>query len=204
MSVSGSSCSILLESPLHVEAKSCCFAPLVQATPHARQIADTFRNVPGVFLNMMSAIAEPQAFQWERMTDRWLSLADPKAIANHMRVERWTHDEFPLPGRLFIGIIESIYRNDELMQGKLQIGARTIGPQDLRAPLASVVDPRSKLIPTQAMVPFHEAASSERKLLLNYEGDIGVNLQHVGVLVGRNAHAKIWPAIFDWLEETAR
>jgi polyhydroxyalkanoate synthase len=50
------------------------------------------------------------------------------------------------------------------------------------------------------MVPFHDAAGSARKLLLHYEGDVGVNLQHEGVLVGRNAHAKLWPAIFSWLQ----
>jgi polyhydroxyalkanoate synthase len=49
------------------------------------------------------------------------------------------------------------------------------------------------------MLPFHEAASSTRKQVLHYDGDVGVNLQHVGVLVGRSAHARIWPAIFDWL-----
>ncbi|WP_267875238.1 hypothetical protein [Massilia sp. Dwa41.01b] len=30
-----------------------------------------------------------------------------------------------------------------------------------------------------------------------------MNLQHVGVLVGRNAHARIWPAIFNWLDAEA-
>ncbi|WP_229512989.1 alpha/beta fold hydrolase [Massilia sp. AB1] len=193
------SATILLESPLHIEAKSCCFTPLVKATPHARQIADTFRQVPGVFLNMMSAMAEPQAFQVERIMDRWLSMANPAALANHMRVERWTHDEFPLPGRLFTEIVEDIYRHDAFMQGKLDVGGRRIGPADLRAPLACVVDPRSKLIPLQAMAPFMEAAASEGKLLLRYEGDVGVNLQHVGVLVGASAHARIWPALFQWL-----
>jgi polyhydroxyalkanoate synthase len=193
------SATILLESPLHVEAKSCCFNPLVEATPHARQIADTFRQVPGVFLNMMSAMAEPHAFHYERIMDRWLSLANPTALANHMRVERWTHDEFPLPGRLFTEIVEDIYRNDAFMQGRLDIGGRRVGPGDLRSPLACVVDPRSKLIPLEAMVPFHDAAASEHKMLLRYEGDVGVNLQHVGVLVGTNAHARIWPALFDWL-----
>jgi len=192
--------TILLESPLHFEPATCCFNRLVKATPHAGEIATTFGHVPGAFLNMMSAAAEPQAFQWERMTDRFLSMMDPAALATHMRVERWTHDEFPLPGKLFTDIVESLYRNDEFMQGKLAIGGRTIGPRDLRAPLASVVDPRSKVIPLQAVVPFNEAASSDKKLVLHYEGDVGVNLQHVGVLVGRNAHARIWPAIFDWLE----
>lgn len=191
--------TVLLESPLHFEPATCCFSPLVKATAHARGIAETFRHVPGVYLNMMSALAEPQAFQWERIADRWLSLLDPPALTTHMRVERWTHDEFPLPGKLFIDIVESLYRNDEFMQGRLAIGARTIGPRDLRAPLLCVIDPRSKVIPPQSVLPFHEAASSERKRVLEYQGDIGVNLQHVGVLVGRSAHATIWPAIFAWL-----
>jgi len=192
--------TILLESPLHFEEESCCFRPLVRAAPHASQLAATFGQVPGVFLNMMSAMAEPQAFQWERMTDRYLSLGNPQALATHMRVERWTHDEFALPGRLFTDIVESLYRKDDFMGGRLHVGGRAIGPQDLRAPLASVVDPRSRVIPWEAVVPFHEAAASAHKLLLRYGGDIGVNLQHVGVLVGASAHAQIWPAIFDWLD----
>jgi polyhydroxyalkanoate synthase len=191
--------TVLLESPLRFETSTCCFAPLVKATPDARRIADTFRHVPGAFLNMMSAMAEPQAFGWERMSDRWLSLFDPKALATHMQVERWTHDEFPLPGKLFVEIVESLYRNDDFMEGRLAINGRTIGPHDLRSPLISVVDFRSKVIPPEAVVPFHEATSSERKQVIKYGGDIGVNLQHVGVLVGRSAHATMWPGIFSWL-----
>src|SRR5690606_10333417 len=103
------------------------------------------------------------------------------------------------PGRLFTEIVESLYRNDQFMQGELDIGGRKIGPRDLRAPLISVVDFRSKVIPPQAVLPFHEAASSERRQVIEYRGDVGVNLQHVGVLVGRSAHAAIWPAIFEWL-----
>jgi polyhydroxyalkanoate synthase len=191
--------TVLLESPLHFQPASCCFNKLVQAAPDAREIAAAFGQVPGVFLNTMSAMAEPQAFQWERWADRWLSLGDPQALATHMQVERWTHDEFALPGRLFSDLVESLYRKDELMQGTLAIGGRRVGPRDLKTPLLSVIDTRSKLVPPAAVLPFHEAASSTRKQVLHYEGDVGVNLQHVGVLVGRNAHARVWPAVFDWL-----
>jgi len=118
----------------------------------------------------------------------------------HMRVERWTHDEFPLPGRLFTEVVESLYREDQLMCGTLKVGERQIGPMDLRSPLLNVVDPRSTVIPPRSVLPFHEAAASEHKRVLEYEGDIGVCLQHVGVLVGTSAHAKIWPAIFEWLD----
>jgi polyhydroxyalkanoate synthase len=192
---------ILLDAPVHFDPRTCCFNRLVQATPDARAIADSFGQVPGAFLNLVSAMAEPQAFQLERWIDRCLSMSNPQALATHMRVERWTHDEFPLPGRLFTDIVESLYRRDALMQGKLVINGRTVGPRDLTTPLVSVADPRSKVIPLTAVVPFHMATSATRKLLLHYEGDIGVNLQHVGVLVGTSAHARIWPAIFNWLDE---
>ena len=48
------------------------------------------------------------------------------------------------------------------------------------------------------MSTFTDAAGSADKLLLRYEGDVGVSLQHVGVLVGRNAHARLWPQITRW------
>jgi len=192
--------TVLLEAPLGFDPASDCFAPLVRAAPDARRIADAFGQVPGSFLNMMSAAAEPHAFGWERLLDRTASMTSPQALSSYMQVERWTHDEFPLPGPLFVDLVESLYRNDAFTQGKLAIGARAIGPHDLSSPLVSVFDGRSKVIPPQSVHPFHEAAASADKLLLEYSGDIGVNLQHVGVLVGRNAHARIWPAIFNWLE----
>jgi polyhydroxyalkanoate synthase len=195
--------TVLLESPLHFGRDIGCFAKLIHSTPDARPIAHAYSEVPGVFLNMVSAMAAPQAFQLERVLDRFLCAGDPAALATHMRVERWTHDEFPLPGRLFTEVVEFLYREDRLTCGSLCIRGTQVGPQDLTAPLLNVVDPRSNVIPTSSVLPFHEAAASEVKRVLHYEGDIGVCLQHVGVLVGRSAHEKIWPAIFDWLQAEA-
>ena len=192
--------TVLLEAPLGFDPASDCFAPLVKATPDARRIAGAFGQVPGSFLNLMSAAAEPHAFGWERLLDRNLSMTSVAAWRTWMQVERWTHDEFPLPGQLFVDLVESLYRKNEFVRDGLVVGGRTIGPHALRTPLVSVVDPRSKVIPPESVLPFHQAAASPAKLLLEYRGDVGVNLQHVGVLAGRSAHAQVWPAIFDWLD----
>jgi polyhydroxyalkanoate synthase subunit PhaC len=193
---------VLLEAPLHFGGD--CFAPLVRATPDARTIAQAFRQVPGTFLSEVSMMASPQAFQQERLLDRYLSIANPYAMATHMRVERWTHDESPLPGRLFAEVVEWLYREDRFMRGTLAIGQHQIGPRDLLAPLLNVIAPRSVVIPPSSVLPFHEVAASQAKCVLRYDGDIGVNLQHVGVLVGVNAHVRIWPAIFEWLETESK
>lgn len=191
---------VLLEAPLHFRRDLGCFANMVHATPDARAIAAAYSEVPGAFLSLVSALAAPHAFQTERVLDRMLSMGNPEAMAVHMRVDRWTHDEFPLPGKMFTDVVESLYRHDELMRGRLAIGGRRIGPQMLTAPLLTVADPRSTVIPLHSMLPFYEAAGSSAKRMLHYEGDIGVGLQHVGVLVGKSAHERMWPEIFEWLD----
>jgi polyhydroxyalkanoate synthase subunit PhaC len=66
-----------------------------------------------------------------------------------------------------------------------------------------VVDPRCKVVPPAAVLPFFEAAGSTDKRLLHYDGDVGVSLQHVGLLVGPQAHARLWPEITGWVQRCA-
>jgi polyhydroxyalkanoate synthase len=193
---------VLLEAPLHFASGTGKFSSLVAATPNVRFIEESFGNVPGSFLNVVSVASAPSEFQWQRLMDFSFCTPNRDALVTHMRVERWMHDEFPLPGKLFTEIVELLYRNDCLMQGELRVAGKKIGPRDLTAPLLSVVDPRSTIIPPKSIVPFHQAAAGEAKKLLLYKGDVGVAVQHVGVLVGASAHTQIWPAIFDWLSET--
>jgi polyhydroxyalkanoate synthase len=49
------------------------------------------------------------------------------------------------------------------------------------------------------VLPFVEAVASRAKTLIDYEGDVGVAPQHVGPLVGRNAHELLWPRIVEWI-----
>ena len=58
-------------------------------------------------------------------------------------------------------------------------------------------------MPPEAVLPFFEATGSTDKTLLHYEGDIGVSLQHVGLLVGPQAHARLWPEIARWVQRCA-
>jgi polyhydroxyalkanoate synthase len=192
---------VLLETPLHFGGDAGKFASLVAATPDARFIEEHFGSVPGSFLNVVSIASAPSEFQWQRLVDFSFCARSRDAFATHMRVERWMHDEFQLPGKFFADIVEFLYREDQFMQGVLSVGGRQAGPRELQAPLLNVVDPRSTVIPPESIIPFHEAAAGRSKKLLIYDGDVGVAIQHVGVLIGENAHAHIWPAVFDWLSE---
>ena len=194
---------VLLEAPLHFGPDAGAFAPLVAMSPHARRLRTVERPVPGSFLDVVSTLAAPTAFHLARYADLALSLSDPALLATHMRVERWTLDEFALPGRLFEDVVERLYRGDEFMAGALSVSGRRVGPATLTAPLLNVLNPHSRVIPPESILPFHHAAAGAPKQLIRYRGDVGVALQHVGVLTGRNAHRVLWPTVLRWLDRVS-
>jgi polyhydroxyalkanoate synthase subunit PhaC len=190
----------LLESPLHFGANAGAFAPLVAVAPHAGWLRGR-HVVPGSFLNASSTAAAPMSYQVDRYIDFARSLWRSELLATHLRVQRWTLDEFALSAQLFEDVVERLYRRDELMAGTLDVGGSRVGPLALVSPILSVINPRSRVIPPQSVVPFHQAAASRMKGLLHYHGDAGVALQHVGLLVGQNAHRTVWPHVLAWLHE---
>ena len=193
---------VLLEAPLWFGGRGAgVFAPLVERSPSAEAIAAALGGrVPGSFLDAVCTAAAPETFHWERWQDAVASADDPAALQLHLRVERWALDELPLSGRLFADVIERLYRWDQFRRGTLRIAGRPARPESVTAPVLCVFDPRSRIVPPASVLPFVEALRAHTETrLLRYDGDVGVALQHVGSLVGRNAHRRLWPAILDWM-----
>jgi polyhydroxyalkanoate synthase len=156
-------------------------------------------NVPGSYLNTLSVLASPKTFQLDRWLDWLSSMGDAEAAQTHLRVERWALDETPLPRRLFAEIAAWLYREDRFMRGTLELGGRRAAPERPAIPVLCAADPRCDIVPPQSVIPFYEALPGANKALLWYHGDTGVAIQHVGLLVGRNAHRRLWPEILRWL-----
>jgi polyhydroxyalkanoate synthase subunit PhaC len=195
---------VVVEAPLHFGADSGVFAPVVAGAPHAAALRELFGNIPGTFLNMVSAKASPREFNWDRRMDMIASLANPRAFQTHLAVERWTLDEFPIPGRLFEELIEQLYRENRFARGTLEINGRTASPAGLTSPLLAILGNDSQIIPPAAMLPVIEAAPAANKRTVTYGGDVGVSLQHVGPLIGRTAHESVWPEVIGWQNDIVR
>ncbi len=192
---------VLLEAPLAFGPKAGVLAALVAGTPPLDGLHAALGTVPGSFLTGVSAAAAPDSFVTEVWRDRLVSLANPRDAILHSRVIRWTLDELPMPGRLFEDIVEDLYRLDLFAQGRLRIGGQTAGPDRLRLPILAVVDPHSTVIPPESTL---SALAARDVRVLNYTGDRGVALRHVGVLVGHSAHGTLWPAIHAWMAALER
>lgn len=194
---------VLLGAPLHFGPDAGALDSVVASSAASRELPAGLGNLPGSFLTAASVMASPDTFLTDRLTDLLGSLTDPDALRTHLLVERWTLDEMPLSRQFFDEVIELLYREDCLTQGTLLVGDHPARPQQITAPLLNVVEPKSRIVPPTAVEPFHEVTASRERQILNYPGDRGVGLQHVGMLTGRYAHEHLWPEILDWVHEHA-
>lgn len=189
---------VLLGAPL-------CFQPgtsrfrdgLVSLVPPGLSGADSF---PGSLLSYASALASPDTFVWSRLMDAGLSIADHRAMEIHGRVERWSLDEVPLPGRLVHQIVDWLYREDRLYRGILRIRGKAVGPGNLSLPTLVVVNSNDDVASPTSMKPFVAAMPPGRVQTIEYPGETGVCLQHLGILVGHEAYRTIWPKIIAWIK----
>jgi polyhydroxyalkanoate synthase len=189
---------LLLSAPLCFQPATSHFRDaLVSLVP--RDMSDT-EPCPGSLLSQMSALASPHTFLWSRLTDAALSLADGHSLEIHARVERWALDEVPLPGKLVSQLIEWLYRENRFCQGNLTIGGKRIGPRNISVPTLAVANTGDDVAPLDSIKPFIDAMHTQDVRIIQYPGEIGVCLQHLGILIGRQAHARVWPEIFSWMD----
>jgi polyhydroxyalkanoate synthase len=191
---------LLLAAPLH-------FGPTIGSIAAASSIASGFMaltidggNVPGSLLSACSFVADPVTFGWSRWLD-WLCCPhEARAIQTNLLVERWALAESPIARGLFDEVVKFLYREDRLMRGQLRIGIRRVCPRMVRAPLLCVLDRHCRIVPPEAVLPFYDAAGSADKRLVWHSRETGLGFQHVGVLVGSDAHRQLWPCIVEWLQ----
>jgi polyhydroxyalkanoate synthase len=131
--------------------------------------------------------------------DAALSVGNPLAIEIHARVERWALDEVPLPGKLVHQIIDWLYRENRFCREKLEIHGEFVGPHGLSTPTLMVINTADQIASLASLVPFTERMMTKTQII-QYPGEVGVCLQHLGILIGRQAQATIWPDILSWIK----
>jgi polyhydroxyalkanoate synthase subunit PhaC len=189
---------VLLGAPLCFEQKSSPFrdslvALIPEELPESQVVA-------GSLLSQIGAAVSPNTFVWLRWMDAALSLADPAAMDIHARVERWALDEVALPSKLINQIFQWLYRENRLYYGTLAVLNRTVGPANMATPTLAIVNTTDEVAPVSSVAPFLGKMPTDDTRIIEHPCEIGVGLQHLGMLAGRAAYATVWPQIIDWLK----
>jgi poly[(R)-3-hydroxyalkanoate] polymerase subunit PhaC len=189
---------ILLGAPLCFEPATSRFRDaLVSLIPPVLADRDPF---PGSLLSLIATLASPGTFIWSRLMDTAASVTDRQTLEINARVERWALDEIPLPGKLVHQIIEWLYRENRFCRGTLRVGETLVSPSSLSVAALVVVTIADEVAPLTSVKPCIEAMPATDVRIIRYPGEVGVGLQHLGILVGRQARAHVWPEIISWIK----
>jgi polyhydroxyalkanoate synthase subunit PhaC len=192
---------VLVAAPLCFEAEQSRFRDaLVSLVPPIQPDDGPF---PGSLLSHLSALASPSTFIWSRLIDATMTLTDPHAVELHARIERWALDEVPLPGKLVHQIIDWLYRENHFCRGVLKLGNVLVGPDNVAVPTLALVNTADDIAPMASIKAFTEALPAENVRIIEYPGEAGVGLQHIAILVGTQARAKLLPQVISWLNSWA-
>lgn len=189
---------VLLGAPLCFEQASRRFRDaLVALVPQELPESEV---VAGSLLSQISAVASPDTFVWLRWMDAALSLADPAAMDIHARIERWSLDEVALPSKLINQIVQWLYRGNCFYHRTLAVLDKTIWLASMPIPTLAIVNAADEVAPLSSIAPFPDKIPTNDTRIIEHAGEVGVGLQHLGMLGGRAAHAKVWPQIITWLK----
>lgn len=162
------------------------------------RMVDTLGIVPGELLNWIFLSLKPFALTTQKSLSMIDMLDKPEQLENFMRMEKWINDSPDQAGEAFREFIKGFFQKNELIQGKLKIGARRVDLEKVTMPVLNIYATKDHLVPPAASVALKKYVGSEDYSELAFPGG------HIGIYVSGRAHKTVPPSIANWLQERCR
>ncbi len=114
-------------------------------------------------------------------------------VRSHMRMGRWETDNVPFPGGVFRQMVRDFLRGNALVRGTWSLGGRTVDLAAIEAPLLHLLAQDDHITPYGSSRDLVQRVGSCDKQELIIKGG------HVGLVAGRGAELRMWPALDAWL-----
>jgi polyhydroxyalkanoate synthase len=158
-------------------------------------LVDTFRVIPGDFLNSGFLMLMPYTLNIRKYLDMLNVVEDKEKLLNFLRMEKWIFDSPGQAGECFRQFLKDCYQDNKLAKGELKIGDRVVDLKNITMPLLNIYASADHLVPPAASKPLNDLVGSEDKTLYEFKGG------HIGVFVGSKSQKELAPTISKWLHD---
>jgi polyhydroxyalkanoate synthase len=158
-------------------------------------MVDTLGNIPGDFMNLGFLMLKP----FQLMVDKYIGLVegadDPATVQNFLRMERWIFDSPDQAGETLRKFVNELYKENNLIKGRLQIGGRRVDLKRIDMPVLNIYAEQDHLVPPSSSKPLAGLVSSSDVTTKSFP------VGHIGMYVSSKSQRELAPTIAGWVIE---
>jgi poly(3-hydroxyalkanoate) synthetase len=128
-----------------------------------------------------------------RQAQLLVHINDPAHVARYVEFEDWFKYTQDLPGAFYLWIVEHLFRDNELVRGKLEIGDQYVDLARIECPLNLLAGANDHITPPDQVFALAGAAgtpASEVRRRITTGG-------HLGLFMGHEALSEHWPPLLE-------
>ena len=163
------------------------------------QVADVHGVVPGRAIDSANKLMKPVTNYWTTYRRLWEDvLAGKDRREAYQAMAKWVGDNPPFAGRAYREWITWMYKENQLVRGRMRLRGRRVDLARIEQSLLVVTAGADHIAPRPGTMPLLELVASEDATHLDRPGG------HIGLMAGSRAREEIWPDIAQWLAERSK
>jgi poly(3-hydroxybutyrate) depolymerase len=119
------------------------------------------------------------------------NLDDPAHVARYREFEDWFKHTQPIPGALYLWIVEHLFRDNELIAGELEIGGERVELGRIECPLNLLAGAADHITPPDQVFALADYAGTPSEGIVRDTTTGG----HLGLFIGHEALSAHWPPL---------
>ena len=114
-------------------------------------------------------------------------------MQSNLRLGKWEADNIPFPAGVFRQMVNDFLRGNKLIDGTWTIGGRRVDLSAIQVPFVHL------LAEDDHITPYPSSRDLVRLIGSADKQEIIIKGGHVGLVAGRGAEKRMWPALESWL-----
>jgi poly(3-hydroxybutyrate) depolymerase len=146
--------------------------------------------LPGEFM-LAGFIGLQPSGEFERYGELIANLRNPEFLKRYNKFEDWFKHTQGIPGAFYLWIVDHLFRNNELINGRLEIGGQIVDVARITCPLQLLGGATDHITPADQVFALADYASTPATQVNRRQSPGG----HLGLFMGHQALREEWPPL---------
>ncbi len=161
----------------------------------AEKMGPTYGNMPGDIMNLGFLLLNPARLIIDKYVGFFENMDKKNFVENFVRMEKWIFDSPDVPAATFRQFIEDCYKNNLLIQSKLELDGKRVDLKKITMPVLNFYGKYDHLVPPEACESLTKHVGSRDT------EDVCLDTGHIGIYVSSKCQEQFAPKIARWLKE---